>query len=68
MKPITYYRGRQIFWFRIFGYGLSIRSLKHGYIPFSIRYGIRGGIKVFDYYLEFLKPDKRKYYDRKRIQ
>jgi hypothetical protein len=65
MKPLTYYKGREIFWFRIYGYGLSIRSLRHGYVPFSIRYGIRGGIKLFNYHLEFLKREKKKHYGRK---
>ena len=65
MKLLTYYKGNQIFWFRIYGYGLSIRSLKHGYVPFSIQYGIRSGIKLFNYHLEFLKKEKKKQYGRR---
>jgi len=65
MKLLTYYKGPEIFWFRIFGYGLSIRSLRHGHVPFSIRYGYRKGLKIFDYYLEFLKKEKKKQYGRR---
>ena len=67
MKPLSYYKGSNIFWFRIFGYGLSIRSLKNGYVPFSIRYGYRNGIKLFDYHFEFLKKEKKKYYGRRQF-
>ena len=65
MKLLTYYKGPEIFWFRILGYGLSIKSLRHGYVPFSIRYGHRNGLKIFDYYLEFLKQEKKKHYGRR---
>jgi hypothetical protein len=65
MKLLTYYKGPEIFWFRIFGYGLSIRSLRHGHVPFSIRYGYSKGLKIFDYYLEFLKKEKKKQYGRR---
>lgn len=51
MKLLTYYKGRDIFWFRIFGYGLSFKSVNHGYVPFSIRYGYRKRIKVFGLYV-----------------
>lgn len=59
MKLLTYYKSRDLFWFRIFGYGLSIRSLNHGHIPFSIRYGYRKGIKLFGLYVEVLKKEKK---------
>jgi hypothetical protein len=59
MKPLTYYKGREIFWFRIFGYGLSFRSLKHGYVPFSIRNGYRKTYKLFGYRIEILKRTKK---------
>jgi len=57
-RPFVYYKGPEIFWFRIFGYGLSIRSYKHGFIPFSIRNGYKKVMCIFDHYIEFLKPDK----------
>ena len=60
MKPLTYYKGSGIFWFRIFGHGLSFRSLKHGHLPFSIRYGYRKTYKLFGYRIEILKKDKKK--------
>jgi hypothetical protein len=60
MKPLTYYKGSGIFWFRIFGCGLSFRSLKHGHLPFSIRYGYRKTYKLFGYRIEILKKDKKK--------
>jgi hypothetical protein len=64
MKLFTYYKGNQILWFRLFGYGLSIKSNKHGFIPFSIRYGYRKTLNLFGYRVEFLKPEKRKTYGR----
>ena len=65
MKLLTYYKGHHIFWFRFYGYGLSIRTYKHGFLPFSLRYGYRKYLKLFGYYLEFLKPDKKKSYEYK---
>jgi hypothetical protein len=64
MKLLTYYKGPEIFWFRIFGYGLSFRSIKHGHLPFSIRYGYRKTYKLFGYRVEFLKREKKKRYGR----
>ena len=64
MKPLTYYKGPEIFWFRIFGYGLSFRTFKHGFVPFSIRYGYRKTFNIFGYRIEFLKRDKKKRYGR----
>lgn len=55
MKLLTYYKGPEIFWFRILGYGLSFRSLKHGHVPFSIRYGYRKTYELFGYRVEILK-------------
>jgi hypothetical protein len=60
MKLLTYYKGQDLFWFRIFGYGLSFKSVNHGHVPFSIRYGYRKRIKVFGLYVEFLKKEKNK--------
>ena len=60
MKPLTYYKGSRIFWFRIFGHGLSFTSLKYGYVPFSIRHGYRKTYKIFGYRVEILKKDKKK--------
>jgi hypothetical protein len=59
MKLLTYYKGREIFWFRIFGYGLSFISLKHGHVPFSIRYGHDKTYKLFGYRIELLKRTKK---------
>ena len=64
MKPLTYYKGPEIFWFRIFGYGLSFRSFKHGFVPFSIRHGYRKTFILFGYRVEFLKQEKKKRYGR----
>ena len=64
MKPLTYYKGPEILWFRIFGYGLSFRSFKHGFVPFSIRHGYRKTFKLFGYRVEFLKREKMKRYGR----
>lgn len=55
MKLLIYYKGRDIFWFRILGYGLSFKSIKHGYVPFSIRHGHRKTYKLFGYQIEILK-------------
>ena len=60
MKLLTYYKGQDIFWFRIFGYGLSFISVNHGHIPFSIRYGYRKSFNLFGYRIEFLKKEKIK--------
>ena len=64
MKLLTYYKGPEIFWFRILGYGLSIRTLKHGHVPFSIRYGYRKTYKLFGYRIELLKREKRDKWQR----
>jgi len=67
MKPLTYYKGFGIFWFRIFGYGLSFTSIKHGHMSFSIRYGYRKPLNLFGYRIEFLKREKNNRYNRRRI-
>lgn len=66
MKPLSYYKGPEIFWFRIFGYGLSFRSFKHGFVPFSIRYGYRKTLNLFGYRIEFLKREKRNKWQKQR--
>ena len=67
MKLLTYYKGPEIFWFRVLGYGLSFRSLKHGFVPFSIRHGYRKTIKLFGYRIEFLKREKKKSYGHRNV-
>ena len=55
MKIISYYKSDNQWWFRILGYGLSGISVDSRWVPFSIRYGFKKNIKLFGYYIQFLK-------------
>lgn len=57
MKILTYYKFKDRWWFRIFGYGFAGVSTTSDLIPFSIRNGHKKTIKVFGYYVRFLKKD-----------
>jgi hypothetical protein len=53
MSNILYcYSGKDIFWFRFFGYGLSFSKR----FTFSQRYGLKKYIFLFGYVITFLKP------------
>lgn len=53
-KIFSWYKGRGLFWFRLFGYGLSFSdrftfSQMQGYVKYIYFYG---------YIISFLKPNK----------
>lgn len=54
---LSYNTSKDRWWFRIFGYGLSGTSTTSGWIPFSIRNGHRKTVKLFGYYIQFLKKN-----------
>jgi len=57
MKLITKYRTKGLWWFRIFGYGISWKSLKYHNMLFSERYGLRGW-KMGRWIFHFLRREK----------
>jgi hypothetical protein len=44
------------FWFRIFGYGLSVVNRRINDAPFSIREGHNKELRIFNYGISVLKP------------
>jgi len=59
-KLFFLYREKYMFWFRIFGYGISAKSLKKKwFILFSERHGYRKTYKAFGWKFEMLKPFKK---------
>lgn len=51
-KVFYYHKSKDIFWFRVFGYGLSFSKR----LTFSQRYGFTKYIYFFGYVITFLKP------------
>ena len=49
-----YHKGKDIFWFRVFGYGLCISKK----FTFSQRYGFKKYIYFYGYVITLLKPNK----------
>jgi hypothetical protein len=58
MKMFSYYKGKNLWWFRIYGIGLFGVPIKGNWIPFSIRNKHRKTIKLFGYYIGILKKEK----------
>lgn len=54
---IHYHKYRGGFWFRIFGYGLSIVNRRIHPPPFSERNGFRKPLKLCGYAINLLKKD-----------
>lgn len=50
---MSYYKGEGIFWFRLFGYGLSFNKT----MKFSQRYGYSKYLKIGDVIITALKPN-----------
>jgi hypothetical protein len=53
-KIFSWYKGKGMFWFRLFGYGLSISNR----FTFSQRQGYVKYIYLYGYIITFLKPNK----------
>jgi len=53
-KKFSWYKGNGLFWFRIFGYGLSISNR----LTFSQKEGYVNYIYFYGYVISFLKPYK----------
>lgn len=51
-----FYGWRYGFWFRVFGYGLTIERAKYHHKVFSERYSYRRPLYVFGWRFEVLKP------------
>lgn len=51
-KFFNYHKSKDIFWFRLFGYGISFAKR----FTFSQRYGLKKYIYLFGYVISFLKP------------
>lgn len=58
MKIFSYYKSKNLWWFRIYGRGLFGIPTKSDWIPFSIRYKHRKTIKIFGHYIGTLKKEK----------
>jgi hypothetical protein len=56
MRVFSGYRSKGFFWFRIFGYGFTIKNNKHTPLTFSQRFGYRKYLKIGDWVITFLKP------------
>jgi nucleoside-diphosphate-sugar epimerase len=54
----SYYKSKNLWWFRIYGRGLFGIPTKSDWIPFSIRYKHRKTIKLFGHYIGILKKEK----------
>lgn len=52
---IRFNAGKCGFWFRIFGYGLSVNDRKN-YTPFSVRNGFRRELRLGRWGIQGLKP------------
>lgn len=57
-KNITYYKTKGLWWFRIYGYGLHYKNIKHYPELFSERMCIKKKIKLGRYRFGILKKDK----------
>ena len=53
-KFFYYHKSKDMFWFRVFGYGLSLSKR----FTFSHRYGFKKYLYLFGYIVSFLKPYK----------
>lgn len=58
MKMFSYYKSKNLWWFRIYGRGLFGIPTKSDWVPFSIRYKHRKTIKLFGHYIGILKKEK----------
>ena len=57
-KHIKIYKkgDNSMFWFRLFGYGITGKKISIHRLLFSQRNGYRKGFNIFGWYFEFLKP------------
>ena len=54
MDFISYHRGPGIFWFRIFGYGITFKDTTKYALLFSERYGYTKSLRLGKWYIRIL--------------
>lgn len=58
MKIFYKHKSEGLFWFRIFGYGVSIKDLKKNTLRFSERNGFKNLLIINRYAYTILKPNR----------
>lgn len=56
MRIFNYHKDEYGFWFRLFGYGITVNDRSKYPAPFSIRYGYRKELRIGKYGIQILKP------------
>jgi len=56
MKWLCGYKQKGMFWFRVFGYGISGKDINIHRLLFSEKYGYRKGIQIRRWRFHFIKP------------
>ena len=57
MRPMEWCRGRGVFWFRVFGWGLHIKDTSIHPLVFSERVGCRRKFIIGDLAIGLLTPE-----------
>lgn len=57
MKVFCYMTYKEGFWFRLFGYGLSVTDRNKQIAPFSVRNGYTKELRIGKYGIRFLRRE-----------